>query len=471
MTVSRHLAIDIGASGGRHVIGVYHDGLIQLTEVYRFNHHARKLDNTLFWDTQKLIQEILTGLRRCTEMGMPPDTVGIDSWGVDYALLDKENHLLGEVVAYRDHRTQGMDTRLESVLPFSRHYERTGIAKQPFNTVYQLMSEARDTLAKARSFLMVPDYFVYLLSGVILNEYTNASTTGLLSLGTKEYDTQILQYADIPVDLFSSPISLPGTIIGPISPSIADTIGCRPLLILPATHDTGSAFVANPSPNQNSVFLSSGTWSLLGIETFQPITTQAALDSGFTNEGGYNQTIRFLKNIMGLWILQSVRKEWDYRYSYETLSVLAQAGYHYPGVFDVNDERFFSPLSMVEEIKRALFHRGYPVPRDESELLYAIFNSLAYYYKHAIESLSAITGKTFSSVNIVGGGCQNALLNQLIADYTGLPIYAGPTEGSALGNIMVQMQSYGQISSLKEARESIRRSFKINEFKPQGGII
>lgn len=463
----KHLAIDIGASSGRHILGMVQNGQITLQEVHRFENRTLMKNGRLIWDTQHLFFEIITGLIKCREAGFVPDTLGIDTWAVDYALLDQDDQLIGDIAAYRDNRTQGMDQRLEQTLPFSAHYSRCGIAKQPFNTVYQLMSEDKNTLQNAHTFLMMPDYLHFLLTGLKVNEYTNLSTTALLNAHTLLWDQFILKAAGLNPALFSAPLLHPAVPLGPLKKEIADKVGFHATVVLPATHDTGSAFMAVPAKDENAVYLSSGTWSLLGVENPSPILSGAALEAGFTNEGGYGGKIRLLKNIMGLWILQSLRREWEKRYSFSEMAEMALKGESYPGVFDANATRFLSPQSMLGEVNAALLENGYPPPKDDCELLYAVYQSLVVCYRDAVRGLKRLTGRNYTSLNIVGGGSQNAVLNQMIADGLKLPVYAGPAEGTALGNIIAQLIASGEIPSLKMAREMIRQSFDIQTFTPK----
>lgn len=453
-----HLAIDIGASSGRHIIGRLENGQIALKEMHRFENKTLQKAGHATWDTTHLYNEIIHGLQKCKALNYIPDTMGIDTWGVDYVLLDANNQIVGEAYAYRDHRTQGMDARLEKTLPFSEHFAHCGIAKQPFNTIYQLMATAKCELEKADCFLMIPDYFHFLLTGVKANEYTNASTTAMLNAKTRTWDNRLLEAANIPAHLFSAPIRLPGTTLGPLTPEVASQVGFTCQVVLPATHDTGSAYIAVPKKDDYAITLSSGTWSLLGVDNDVPILTDESRIAGFTNEGGYDGSIRLLKNIMGLWILQSIRKEWGNRVSFAQMAETAKEGAHYPHLFDANDNRFLAPASMLQTIRDSLV----PPPQNDAELLYAVYHSLVACYQQAISDLEKMTAKRYTSLNIVGGGSQNKTLNEMIAKQTGLPVYAGPSEGTALGNIIVQMIATSEIASLQQARDLIARSQPID---------
>ncbi len=465
--MASYLAVDIGASTMRMILGWMENGKIQLQEVYRTANNQETRKGHLCWKMDELYSGIVAGLKQCKELGKIPTSMGIDTWGVDYVLLDGEDRILGDSVAYRDSRTEGMDKELEKVLPFAEHYAIAGIAKQPYNTVYQLMAQFREhpEHKDAKTFLMVPDYLNFLLTGVKKNEYTNCSTTAMLDARTKNWSPEILSAAGIPSHLFAEKPCAPGTVIGSLKKELAEDVGFDVTVIAPATHDTGSAFVAVPARDENAVYISSGTWSLLGVENPAPSTAENALASGFTNEGGYNDKIRFLKNIMGLWILQSIHREIDGRYSFGQMAEMAELHDSFPGRIDVNDQRFLAPKDMLWEILAALKENGYngvSLP----ETLSCVNHGLADCYAAAIRDLEEMVGRKFTSVNIVGGGCQNAYLNRLTAQATGLPVFAGPTEGTALGNLMIQMLKNKEFTSLQEARNAIARSFEIKEVQP-----
>ncbi len=465
--MQRYLAVDIGASTMRMILGWVEAGKIELQEVYRKPNVLADRNGHLCWNLDDLYAGIVEGLKACKAIGKIPTTMGIDTWAVDYVLLDGQDQILGDSVAYRDSRTEGADAELEKGLPFEKHYAICGIAKQPFNTVYQLMAHFREhpEHREAKSFLMVPDYLNFLLTGVKKNEYTNCSSTAMLDALSKDWSVVILQAAGIPDHLFAERPCEPGTVIGNLRPELAEEVGFQVEVIAPATHDTGSAFVAVPAKDENAVYISSGTWSLLGVENDGPMTNVAAMSSGFTNEGGYNGKIRFLKNIMGLWILQSVQREIDGKYSFGEMAAMAEASDGYPGRIDVNDNRFLAPKNMIGEITAALAENGFD-NLGFAELLACVNHGLADCYAAAIRDLETMVGRKFTSVNIVGGGCQNAYLNRLTAKATGLPVCAGPTEGTALGNLVVQMLRNKEFASLQEARNAIAKSFEIKEVHP-----
>ncbi len=464
-----YLAIDIGASSGRHIVPWLQDGKIVTREVYRFPNGAQMKNGHLCWDIDALEQNVVAGLKAAKAQGYTPESIGIDTWAVDFVLLDRNGKRLGGAVAYRDSRTAGMDAELEKALPFSEHFGLCGIAKQPFNTVYQMMAVLREHpeyAQEADDFLMMPEYLSFLLTGKKAHEWTNCSTGALCSAASGDWSQAILDAAGIPDKWFHTPMVKPGTLLGPLTDEIAAQVGYKANVILPATHDTGSAYMAVPARDDGAAFLSSGTWSLLGTELPMPVTSKAALAAGFTNEGGYNGTTRFLKNIMGMWMLQCIHKEIEKIHTFAEMAQMA-ANSTYPAYIDAADNRFLAPQSMLEEVKAALRDAHAPQPESLADILRAVTMGLAVCYDTSIKEMSAITGKTFTSINIVGGGSKNVVLNQMTADVTGLPVYAGPTEGTALGNLAAQMIADGTFANLAAFRKALAVSFEIREYLPK----
>ncbi|SFK99523.1 rhamnulokinase [Lachnospiraceae bacterium KH1T2] len=475
------LAIDIGASSGRHMIGYMDDGKLQLEEIYRFENRQLERNGHLVWDVENLWDGIINGLKKCKELDKIPESVGIDTWGVDYVLLDREGSMIGDAVAYRDDRTAGIDKVLNDIIPESELYKKCGIQKQLFNTIYQLLAlkkESPEELEAADSFLMIPDYFNYRLTGVKKQEYTNATTTNLVNAYTKEWDLELIEKLGIPKHLFKK-LSLPGEVVGRFTEKIAEEVGFSTTVILPATHDTGSAFLAVPSKGENSVYLSSGTWSLLGIESSTPITDAKAAEKNFTNEGGAFYRYRFLKNIMGLWIIQSIRRELNgseyvegrksryasgREYSFLELREEAAKCADFKADIDVNDECFLSPLSMIDAIKEHCSKRGEAVPESVGEIMQCVYRGLSKCYADTIKEISEITGRSIEQINIIGGGCQDSYLNAMTAKAAGIPVFAGPIEGTAIGNLAIQMISAGIFKDLEEARSVIFESFDIKKY-------
>ena len=470
-----HLAVDIGASSGRHMIGWIEDGTIRLKEIYRFENRLTHKDNHLCWDIDGLFAHILEGIRECKKQGYEPETMGIDTWAVDYVLLDEEGNRIGDAVSYRDDRTDGIRDELEQkgILSFEEHYKRCGIQYQKFNTVYQLLAlkkEHPELLEKAETMIMVPDYLGYRLTGKKAQEYTNATTTALVNAKSNDWDRELIGKLGLPEKIFL-PISEAGTQLGDFSEEIQKETGLNIRVILPATHDTGSAYLAVPAKNDNSVFLSSGTWSLLGVENREAITTPQSMAQNFTNEGGYEYRFRYLKNIMGLWMIQNIRRELKDEAgnlpSFPDLIIAAKEADGFEAWVDVDENRFLAPSSMIEEVKAACRDSGQPVPQTTGEVMRTVYHSLSDDYRRAIDSLKKLTGKNYTAIHIVGGGSQDMYLNQMTANAAGLPVYAGPTEGTALGNLIVQMIASKEINSLQEARDMIGKSFDIKEVKPQ----
>lgn len=482
------LAIDIGASSGRHVIGCLNDGKIELTEVHRFDNVQQRIDGHDCWDVDMIWENILVGLEKCKQANMVPEMIGIDTWGVDFVLLDKQGKRVGDAVAYRDARTQAVAPLVDAQIGLENLYRLTGIQRQAFNTVYQfaaLSKEHPEQLEAADRFLMIPEYFNYLLTGKAVNEYTNGTTTNLLNARTCDWEQSVLEQVGAPVRLFKKP-EMPGTVLGGLLPEVQKRVGFNTQVMLPATHDTGSAFLAVPARDENAIYLSSGTWSLLGVEHEGPITSDASRFQNFTNEGGYLKRYRFLKNIMGLWMIQSIRRELngvDYvagkgsgrkRANHEIgfgdlVDAAREAEAQNPGAqvpeVNVNDDRFLAPDSMIEEIKQACRETGQVVPETTGELMRCVYKSLTSCYANAIAELSALTGRNYTSINIVGGGCQDRYLNEMTAKACGLPVYAGPIEGTSLGNLMVQMIGAGVLDNLQQARDVVRDSFDVEVYE------
>jgi len=467
MDSKSYLAIDIGASGGRHILGWLEDGLIRLEEIYRFPNGMIQLDGQLCWDIDALFDEVVTGLRRCAGAGFIPESVGIDTWGVDFVLLDSAGNRVGPAVAYRDSRTEGMEAEVYRLISETELYARTGIQQMAINSIYQLFAVKLanpEYLEAAAHFMMIPDYLHYRLCGVIKNEYTIASTTGLLDAASGDWDYDILERCGFPRGLFSEIVPA-GTALGRFTDEVRNAAGFDTTVFMPPSHDTGSAFLAVPAATDRSVYISSGTWSLLGVELPEPVTTEASRITGFTNEGGYGSRYRYLKNIMGLWILQSVHKELGGNIGFAEMVDLARKSC-FNGIIDVSDPCYFAPDSMVSAICGAFREQGLAVPDSPGDLARCICRSLASSYENTISCLSSLTGIKYDSINIIGGGSQNSYLNELTAAVCGMPVFAGPTEGTALGNIVSQMIAFGELTGLTEARDVIRRSFDIKEVKP-----
>lgn len=462
-----YLGIDIGASSGRHILTHIENGKMILEEIHRFPNGMEKKDGELCWNTEALFKEILTGMKKCAELGKIPVSVGIDTWAVDFVLLDDANQVIGNTVGYRDSRTQGIDEKVYEIIPLEELYQRTGIQKQMFNTIYQLMSVKQkkpQQLEAAKTFLMIPDYFNFLLCGKKCVEYTNATTTQLVSPITKDWDWELIQKLGYPQSIFPQ-IKVPGTVLGMLSENIAEEVGFSCKVVLPATHDTGSAVLAVPSNEENTLYISSGTWSLMGVERKTADCSDDSMKYNFTNEGGYEYRFRYLKNIMGLWMIQSVKKEIANEMGFGEICELASKE-KITSMVDCNDDRFLAPENMTKEVQNACQESGQQVPEGIAQVAAVIYNSLAKCYADTIKEIENLTGITYSCIHVVGGGANASYLNELTAKATGRKVYAGPTEATAIGNLAAQMLADNKISGVTQARKMIFDSFDIKMYQP-----
>ncbi len=463
-----YLAIDIGASSGRHMLAHMDAGKLILEEMYRFENGMTDIDGEMCWDVDHLFTEIKNGMKACAKAGKIPVSMGIDTWAVDFVLLDENHQRIGNAVAYRDERTSDMDTYVYEAIPEEELYARTGIQKQKFNTIYQLMALKQNKpehLEKARKLLMIPDYFHYLLSGVAVTEYTNATTTQLVSPVTKQWDMDLIKKLGYPKEIFQE-IKEPGTTLGELIEEIQKEVGFNCKVVLPATHDTGSAVMAVPVINGDALYISSGTWSLLGTELKEADCSKESQQKNFTNEGGYQYRFRYLKNIMGLWMIQSVRKEIAADLGFGEICEMASKQ-SIPSIVDCNNDRFLNPQNMTKEVQKACEESGQQIPEGIAEVAAVIYNSLAKCYASAVEELETMTGQKYPQMHIVGGGANADYLNRLTAKAIEKPVFAGPTEATAIGNLAAQMIADGEWKDLKEAREKIYQSFPIAEYQPE----
>ena len=461
-----YLAVDIGASSGRHMLASMKDGKMQLEEVYRFPNGMDNKNGTLCWDVERLITEIKNGLKKCKEIGKIPISMGIDTWGVDYVLLDKDDNILGDTAGYRDSRTEGMDEKVYEVISQDDLYARTGIQKQIFNTIYQLMAVKQshpEYLEQAETILMIPDYFNFLLTGVKKNEYTEATTGQLISPKTNDWDYELIDMLGYNSRMFL-PVSMPGTVVGAFTEEVQKEVGFNCTVVLPATHDTGSAVLAVPTNDDDAVYISSGTWSLMGIERKEADCSMESMKANFTNEGGYDHRFRYLKNIMGLWMIQSVKKEFTEDLSFAEICEMASKE-TISSIVDCNDDCFLAPKSMIGAVQKFCRDTDQQVPATVGEISSVIYNSLAKCYGDTVEEIEAITGKKYSTIYVVGGGSNAGYLNELTAKYTGRKVSAGPSEATAIGNIIVQMLHDGVFASLPEARTCVKESFDVKMYE------
>jgi len=462
-----YLAIDIGASSGRHILAHLENGKMELEEVHRFPNGMAEAEGESVWDVDELFAQIKEGMKKCARLNKIPVSVGIDTWGVDFVLLDGEMKRIGNAVAYRDSRTRGMDEEVYKLIPEEELYARTGIQKAIFNTIYQLMAlkvKKPEQLKKAECLLMMPDYFHYLLSGTAAAEYTEATTGQLVSPDTKDWDRELIRRLGYPEKIFQK-IVVPGTVLGDLTQEVQREVGFNCKVVAPATHDTGSAVAAVPTDSDHALYISSGTWSLMGTELLEADCSPESKRCNLTNEGGYDYRFRYLKNIMGLWMIQSVKKEIGGSLGFGEICEMASKC-SISSIVDCNDDRFLAPANMTEEVRSACRESGQQVPEGIAEVASVIYNSLAKCYAKTVEELEGITGQKYDRIHVVGGGANAEYLNRLTAEATGIPVYAGPTEATAIGNAAVQMMAAGELKNLKEARACVRESFPIVKFSP-----
>ncbi|MBO8141184.1 MAG: rhamnulokinase [Firmicutes bacterium] len=471
MRGERFLAIDIGAESGRGIVGTVEGGRIRIEEVHRFPNRPIWLFGHLHWNVFDLYSGVVEAISKAAS-GDGLRGIGIDTWAVDYVLLGPGNVLLGPPYHYRDSRTAGIMERAFATMPAEEIYAETGIQFLPFNTLYQLIAETRavpSRLELARSLLMMGEYIAFLLTGEQAAEFTNATTTQLVNPRSRTWADRLFETFGLPRRLMPAVVE-PGTVLGRLHADLAERTGAGPVdVILPAVHDTGSAVAAVPAGGHDWCYLSSGTWSLLGIEVDEPVITPAAFAFGLTNEGGVRGTFRLLKNVMGLWLLQECRRTWASMgndMSYPELARLAAAAEPFRTVIDPDDRRFLSPGDMPEKIRSYARETGQPEPASPGEMVRCILESLALKYRYVVEGIERATGRSIRAVHVVGGGSQNRLLNQFTADATGRVVLAGPAEATAAGNVLVQAMAKGLFADLADARAAVRRSFALEEYVP-----
>lgn len=470
----KFLAFDLGAESGRGVVGFFDGEKLSLEDVHRFPNGPVRVLDSLHWDVLRLWSEVKEALRLTARThGAELEAIGVDTWGVDFGLLSPWGKLLGSPYHYRDARTDGMMEEAFRRVPREEIFERTGIQFMKLNALYQLLAMRVGEfplLGLADKLLMMPDLFNYFLTGEKVCEFSEATTSQFYDPRKGDWSTELLTKMDIPTH-FLAPIVQPGTVLGGLLPSVAEDAGLGPVqVVAPACHDTGSAVAAVPATGTNHCYLSSGTWSLLGVEVTEPIITPRSLELNFTNEGGVCGTFRFLKNIMGLWLVQESRRQWEREgdeLSYNELTQLAEAAPPFVSLVEPDDESFLAPGDMPGRIRAFCERTGQPAPQDKGAVVRCALESLALRYRSVIESLEEVTGRKIEVVHIVGGGSQNNLLNQLTADCTGRPVVAGPVEATAIGNVLFQAMGRGHLSSLDEAREVVRRSFEVTTLEPK----
>jgi rhamnulokinase len=473
MSTKNLLAFDLGAESGRALVGKFDGAKLALDVVHRFPNGAIQTLDTLHWDVLRLYGEMVAGLRKARADHGELASMGVDTWGVDFAFLGRDGTLLGNPRHYRDPHTETIMDQAFAKVPRAEVFRQTGIQFMRFNSLFQILALMRDRsplLAAAESMLFIPDLFNYWFTGVKVNEYTDASTSQMLNPATRNWAHDLIRSFGIP-DKMLRTIIQPGTVLGPLRTSVANQAGVTPLpVIAPATHDTAAAVAAVPAAGDSWAYISSGTWSLMGVEAKEPQTGAKALAFNFTNEGGVGGTIRLLKNIAGLWLVQECRRIWEREgktFTYEELMKLAEAAPGQGSIVNPDDASFMLPQSMPAALADFCRKTKQPVPADPGVIIRCALDSLALRYRWVLERLEELTGKRFSTIHIVGGGCQNTLLCQLAADCCNRPVVAGPVEATALGNVLVQMIGLGLIKSLAEGREIIRRSFDVKTYEPR----
>jgi rhamnulokinase len=467
----RLLALDLGAESGRGVLGTLDGSRLELREMGRFQNGPVNLLGTLHWDALSIFQQLRDILAAAAAEGGDLDGVGVDTWGVDFALLGSDGELLGNPYHYRDARTSGMFEQAFKLVPRDEVFRRTGIQFMEINTLYQLLAMARaksPALRAAQRLLMMPDLFHYWLTGEAVGEFTIATTSQCYDPRAGDWARGMLNAMGIPTDLFPRIIA-PGTILGPVAKSVAEAAGARAAVIAPASHDTGSAVAAVPAKGNDWCYISSGTWSLMGVEVSEPVITDAALKYNFTNEGGVGGTYRFLKNIGGLWLVQESRRTWEREgrpMSYDELAALAARAQPLVSVIEPDHPSFLHPGDMPSRVREFCVEKGEAEPGDVGALIRCILESLALKYRWVLERLEEMLGRRIARVHIVGGGTRNTLLSQLAADAMQRPVIAGPAEATAIGNIMIQAIAVGEIGTLAEAREIVATSFPTTTYEP-----
>ena len=471
-----YLAFDLGASSGRAVIGRFDGNVVQLEEIHRFANGPVNVAGGLYWDALRLYEEMLAGLRKCVRISGPEAAgIGIDTWGVDFALLDGGDELVGNPRCYRDPRVQGMMERAFTRVSRVEIFEQTGLQFLEINTLYQLLSMVErnaSQLQMARTFLMMPDLFNFWLTGRRVCEFSNATTTQFYNPGTGGWAVDLLDRLDVPVDMLPD-IVPPGTVLGPLRPDIARESGIRSTpVIAPACHDTGSAVAAVPFSDADAAYISSGTWALLGAELPAPNVTPEALRYNFTNEGGVYGTFRFLKNITGLWIVQECKRVWENQgraFSFSDLVRLAETAPALASFIDPDHPDFLEPGDMPARIRAYCKRTGQVEPATDGAVIRCALESLALKCRNVLEDLESVLNRKLHTIHIVGGGIRNTLLNQFTANAAGRPVIAGPAEATAMGNVLVQAYARREIDSLAGIREVVRNSTELETYEPDGG--
>lgn len=477
MAIRNFLAFDLGASSGRAILGTISDNRLSLKEIHRFDNQMVEINGSFFWNIFNLFGELKTGLKKCIhEFGVQPESVGVDTWGVDIALLDRNGMIVGLPYAYRDPRTDNAMEEFFKIIPKKELYLMTGIQFMQFNTLFQLYAYKRDhspQLEITTDILFIPDALGYLFSGVKKNEFSIASTSQFLKPGKLEYDQRLFDAIDFDINLMQE-LVLPGTILGNLKTEIQKETGSASVpVVAVAAHDTASAIASVPATGRNWAYISSGTWSLMGIECDQPLISEEIQKLNFTNEGGVEGTTRFLKNIMGLWLLQECRRTWaaEHNYSWPEMVEMSVKAEPFKCMIDPDAREFLNPGDMPAAITTFCLNSGQPAPDTHGQIIRTIFESLALKYRSTLDSIRAVSPTPIEKIHIIGGGANNELLCQYTSNATNLPVYAGPTEATAIGNIMMQAKALGAVSSLTEIRQMVFESFDTKILSPQDSEI
>ncbi|HHV93994.1 MAG TPA: rhamnulokinase [Firmicutes bacterium] len=472
----KFLAFDLGAESGRAIVGHFDGERIELEILHRFPNQPVTVQSTTYWDVLRLFHEMKQGLAQCVrKYGGDVASMAVDTWGVDFGLLGPGDELLGNPIHYRDPHTEGIMEEAFRIVPREELFGATGNQFMRFNTLFQLLALVKresPLLAQAKTMLLMPNLFDFWFTGRKITEFTIASTTQMLNPYQRNWAFDLLDKFSISRELLTDVVE-PGTVVGTVRESITEELGIEGAeitVIAPASHDTGSAVAAVPAEESDYVYISSGTWSLMGVEVKNPIVNEQSLANNFTNEGGVCGTYRFLKNIMGLWLVQQCRRSFrrtGNEYSYQELTEMAKSAKPLQAFIDPDADEFMNPPDMPEAIQDFCRRTDQPIPETEAELVRCCIESLALKYRWTVDRLAEITGRPARIIHMVGGGTQNELLCQLAADATGLPVVAGPIEATAAGNILMQAMALGEIKSLEEARQLIRRSFPVKVYEPQ----
>lgn len=467
------LAFDLGATSGRAIIGTVENDKLTSEEVYRFPNAVKEIGGKYYWDINSLFDHFKSALKKVAGMGVKIESIGIDTWGVDFGHIDKDGGIIGLPRAYRDPYTDGIPEEVFTIIPREELYSITGVQIMNFNTIFQLYAQSKEAdsrLPMTDKILFMPDLLAYMLTGKMVCEYTDASTSGLINPRTRDFQRDLLERLGINPSILLD-ITQPGTKVGVLKKEICKETGMEPVpVIAVAGHDTASAIAAVPASGENFAYLSSGTWSLMGIESKTPLIDEKSYEYNLTNEGGIESTTRFLKNITGMWLLEQSRKTWEREgreYSYAQMESIAREAIDFPSTIDPDDPRFAAPKDMDAEIKAALKDSGQRIPKNDGEMISCIYHSLTKKYKEVIEMLQGFASFKIEKLHVIGGGSANKLMSQLTADTLGIPVIAGPMEGTAIGNIMLQAKVAGLVGDRWDMRRIIGDSIQTTTYEPR----